>query len=132
MSVAPFAQGEVAATGAIQPFPTLISNRQGPSAPERNDMNNDRDRAVRSLQRRLEHWELVHLRALASELHERLEYAEAALERVSADLQQAHANAWFWQEQVQRLEEALADACVAVPRVGITRQGELLALPAEH
>jgi hypothetical protein len=69
---------------------------------------------------------LIHLRALAASLHERLEQAEAALERAHADTQAAWADADMWRDQAQNLIEDLQDAG---REVGLTEIGQLMAMP---
>lgn len=72
-----------------------------------------------ALRRRLEKWELEHLRQHALELQERLERAEEEAAR-------AWESAEFWRDNALELQEALmADGFT----VGITRGGQLVATP---
>ena len=78
------------------------------------------NRALTNLRKRLEGFELEHLRQLAVELREQLEQAEAAAE-------QSAENAAFWQRHAMDLQEALHDGEFATHRsIGITKAGELL------
>jgi len=76
--------------------------------------------SLKTLQKKLERLELEHLRQHALELHERLEKAEA-------ELQRAEEAAEFWQRSFQMMEEAAHDDLHATHRcVGISRTGELM------
>ena len=86
----------------------------------------DAARQVANIQRKLERWELTHLRALAASLHERLEQTEAALERAHADTQAAWREAEMWRDQAQNLIEDLQDAG---REVGLTQSGRLVTMP---
>jgi hypothetical protein len=73
-----------------------------------------------ALRRRLERFELAHLREHALDLAERLERAEAELER-------ALDTAEFWHAQAMELLSAVDDPAYASHRcVGLTKSGELL------
>jgi hypothetical protein len=74
------------------------------------------DSTLRSLQRRLERWELNHLRQLAAELHERLERAEDEARR-------AWESAEFWRENAMQLQEELMDEGATI---GLTKEGQLV------
>lgn len=83
------------------------------------------DPIIRKLQRRLEAWELGHLRQLASDLAERLEQAEEEAAR-------ANESAEFWERHAMQLQEALNDEGFATHRsIGITQGGELLVVRNE-
>lgn len=86
----------------------------------------DAARQVANIKRRLERWELTHLRALAASLHERLEQTEAALERAHAYTQAAWADADMWRDQAQNLIE---DLQAAGREVGLTQSGQLVTMP---
>lgn len=76
-------------------------------------------RTLINLQNRLERLELDHLRKLATDLHQRLELAEAESAR-------ANESADFWQQHAMDLQQALYDGEFATARcVGITKSGEL-------
>ncbi|MBP6897321.1 MAG: hypothetical protein KBC94_23135 [Pseudacidovorax sp.] len=80
--------------------------------------------ALVKLKRRLERWELDHLRQHAAELAERLEDAERR--RSYADQQ-----ADFWREQCMRLEEAITDEDSGSGRqIGLTLSGDLVVVEA--
>lgn len=77
-------------------------------------------RRVRALQRKLEKMELEHLRQHAFDLHQQLERAEAELE-------QANADAEFWQRHANDLQLAVLDDDHATHRcIGINKAGELM------
>lgn len=73
------------------------------------------DTTLNNLRRRLERWELLHLRAHCAELNERLERAEAETER-------AWESAEFWQRNGMDLQQALWDAGETV---GLTKNGAM-------
>lgn len=84
------------------------------------------DKVLRALRRKLERWELGHLRVHALELHERLECAEA-------EAQRNEDNAEFWRENYMRMEEAFHDEDFATHRsIGLTKTGELLVVKHER
>lgn len=79
------------------------------------------DRTLDALRRRLEKWELEHLRRLAAELQERLERAEEEASR-------AWESAEFWQRNAMDLQEALLEEDFTI---GLTQGGELVPIPPE-
>ena len=79
------------------------------------------DRTLTNLQRRLERWELNHLRALAAQQEERIGLLETELE-----IAQEHAE--FWHDQARNMvEELQADG----KTVGITQSGALVLVPQD-
>lgn len=78
------------------------------------------DRTLAALQRRLDKWELQHLRALVVELHERCEAAERRAEDAEDRMHNAEVMADFWQHE----------AMDGGASVGITQDGELVSLRA--
>ena len=78
--------------------------------------------ATASIQRRLERWELDHLRALAAVQAERIE----ELER---DLADAESRAGFWRDDAFALQRELCAATGAAP--GLTFSGALVVVPPE-
>ncbi len=74
-----------------------------------------RNRILESLRRRLERWELDHLRTLAADLDQRLKQAEQ-------DRDTAWDAAEFWKEEAMDLQKSLEDAGL---RVGITQDGRM-------
>ena len=80
------------------------------------------DKTIQAIRRRLEKWELEHLRALAAELQERLERAEA-------EAAEAWASADFWQRNGMQLQEDLMNAGLTV---GITKEGQMGAVKSEE
>jgi hypothetical protein len=92
---------------------------------------------IQRIQRRLDAWELNHLRALAAELHEQLEQTKAELEQVKRDRDYADQCAEMWQGQCLDMTNALDDESFATHRcVGLTKEGSLaivlLDQPAEE
>lgn len=79
-------------------------------------------RAIVALRRRLEKWELEHLRQLACDLSERLERAEAEAARAKDACFNAENVAEFWRENAMELQSALCKDGLAV---GITREGQM-------
>ena len=79
------------------------------------------DRTLNSLRRKLEEWELAHLRQHCTELAERLERAEARA---------ADAEYWseHWRENAFQLQRDLMDDGV---QIGITQDGEMFPLPPD-
>ncbi len=79
-----------------------------------------------AIQRKLDKWEMLHLRAHAAEQAERLEKAEEDLERARADA----ANAWecadHWQSQLDNLIQEMRHAG---REVGMTQSGQLVTMP---
>lgn len=81
-------------------------------------------RTLVGLKRRLDRWELDHLRQHAAELAERLEDAERRLSY-------ADEQADFWREQCMRLEEAITDEDSGSGRqIGLTLSGDLVVVEA--
>ena len=60
---------------------------------------------LQRIQRKLDRWELDHLRELAADLAERLEDAEAQLAEATRRAEQAEDSAEFWREAVMRVED---------------------------
>lgn len=92
-----------------------------------------------AIQRRLEHWELTHLRALAAELQERLERTEHELslarERTEHELLLARGRAMaaedaaeMWRDQANELVD---DLNALGREVGMTQSGELVTMPMD-
>ena len=79
------------------------------------------DRTLNALRRKLEQWELAHLRQHCTELAERLERAEARA---------ADAEYWaeYWRENAFQLQRDLMDDGV---QIGITQDGEMFPLPPD-
>lgn len=69
-----------------------------------------------AIRRRLEKWELDHLRQLALELQERLERAEEEASR-------AWESAEFWRENAMSLQQELWDEGATI---GITKTGQMV------
>lgn len=86
----------------------------------------DAAKQVATIQRKLERWELIHLRALAASLHERLERTEAELAEARARIEDAWADADMWRDQAQNLIE---DLQAAGREVGLTQTGQLVTMP---
>ena len=74
------------------------------------------DRTISTLRRRLEKWELQHLRQHASDLAERLERAEE-------DAARANESADFWHQQCMSMIAELQDEGA---EIGLTKSGEIV------
>lgn len=83
---------------------------------------------LRSLKRRLDRWELEHLRKHAAELAAKLEAAEQRAEDALRRLSDAEYTAEFWHDQAVDMHNAAADAAGGMP--GITMDGRLVVVPA--
>ncbi|MCK2086950.1 hypothetical protein MXC99_01940 [Thauera aromatica] len=81
------------------------------------------DRTVQNLRRRLERWELDHLRRLAAELQERLDRALDEAERAKEERDRAWESAASWQRHAENLQQELWEAGGGI---GITQDGDLL------
>jgi hypothetical protein len=79
-----------------------------------------------AIQRKLDRWELNHLRALAASLHEQVEQLESNLERARADAESAWREVDTWRDQVQHLIEELQ---TTGRTVGLSQAGELVCAP---
>lgn len=75
--------------------------------------------ATARIQRRLERWELDHLRGLAADLADRVE-------RLEQRLADADNCAEFWRESHHRLEAHLQDDTEDARCIGLTQRGDLL------
>lgn len=85
----------------------------------------DRQQLI-NIRKRLERWELTHLRALCAELHERLERTEHELLRAQGRAMAAEDAADMWRDQVNELVDDLN----ALGRtVGLTQTGQLVTMP---
>jgi len=79
-----------------------------------------------NIRKRLERWELTHLRALAAELQERLERTEHELLQARGHAMAAEDAAEMWRDQANEL----ADDLTALGRtVGLTQTGHLVTMP---
>lgn len=76
------------------------------------------DRTLEALRRRLEKWELEHLRRHANELRDRLDRAEEEASR-------AWESAEFWRQNAMDLQEDLMEAGLSI---GLTKEGQIVTL----
>ena len=83
----------------------------------------DTAKTIKALRKRLERWELEHLRQLAASLADRLEAAEQRIEALEIDAARAWDTAEAWREDAQRLVEELEAAGATV---GLTQGGALV------
>lgn len=83
---------------------------------------------IRAMQRRLERWELVHLREHAAELAERLEAAEKRAAEAEERARAAEASCDFWHDQAVDAHYAAAEESGGAP--GITMDGTLVIVPS--
>lgn len=68
---------------------------------------------LNALQRKLDRWELGHLRTLAADLAQRLETTEAREADLQRRLDEADDRAGFWHDQaIEALNDAAADGAV--------------------
>lgn len=82
-----------------------------------------------AIERKLERWELPHLRELAARQAEQIEQLQARLAEVERQWGQAEQDADHWRHEA--LELYYAEAETTGGRVGLTRSGALVALPGE-
>lgn len=80
-------------------------------------------KTITALRKRLERWELDHLRSLAASLAEQLEDAHNRIESLQSDLERAWRNAEAWQEDAMLLVKQLE---ASGEQVGITQAGQLV------
>ena len=83
----------------------------------------DTEKTIKALRKRLERWELEHLRQLAASLADRLEAAEQRIEALEVEAARAWDTADAWREDAQRLVEELEAAGATV---GLTQGGALV------
>lgn len=77
---------------------------------------------IAALRRRLEKWELPHLRSHAADLHQQLEACQQELERVRDELYNASRVADFWCEAHHELADHLAEQGEAI---GLSKDGHI-------
>ena len=77
---------------------------------------------LRAIQRKLDRWELDHLRTLAADLAQRLEASEAREAELQRLLDDADNRAWFWQD---RAHEIINDAQADGATVCLSMDGSL-------
>lgn len=80
------------------------------------------NRAIANLRRRLDRWELAHLRAHAADLQEQLERCQGELARTRDELYNASRVADFWSEAHHELQNHLANRDEAI---GLTTDGQV-------
>lgn len=83
----------------------------------------DTAKTIKALRKRLERWELEHLRQLAASLADRLEAAEERIAALEVEAARAWDTADAWREDAQRLVEELEAAGATV---GLTQGGTLV------
>lgn len=83
-------------------------------------------KTIAALRKRLERWELDHLRSLAASLAEQLEDAHNRIEALQSDLERAWRNAEAWQEDALELVKQLE---AEGQTVGLTVEGALVVVP---
>lgn len=83
---------------------------------------------LRNLQRRLDRWELEHLRQHATGLAEQLEAAEQRAVEAERRLSDAEYTAEFWHDQTVEMHNQAADESGGMP--GLTMGGQLVMVPA--
>lgn len=83
------------------------------------------DPVLRNLKRRLERWELAHLREHAAELAARLESIEAELVEERRQRSLADDAADYWNRQFHQLEESLDERDPPL-QLGLTQAGNFV------
>lgn len=83
----------------------------------------DTAKTIKALRKRLERWELEHLRQLAASLADRLEAAEQRIEALELEAARAWDTADAWREDAQHLVGELEAAGATV---GLTQDGALV------
>jgi len=78
--------------------------------------------ALAAIQRKLDRWELLHLRQHALDLAERLELRDAAITLANDALDSAQSQAEYWHDQCQNLIAELQELGATV---GLTKNGTL-------
>lgn len=84
----------------------------------------DTKKTIAALRKRLNHWELEHLRALSASLSDQLEAANDRIEALQSDLASAWRNAEAWQDDAMELVKQLEEEGQTV---GLTITGALVA-----
>lgn len=80
------------------------------------------------IQRRLERMELEHLRAVVAEQGQQLEEAQAQLQDLVRQVQDAHYTAEQWHDSYMDLQQYLADDTEDARCIGLTKDGALLVI----
>lgn len=80
-------------------------------------------KTIAALRKRLERWELDHLRALAAHQEEQLHAAHDRIEQLESEVQNAWQTADSWREDAMRLVEDLEEHG---QQVGLTQSGALV------
>ena len=83
--------------------------------------------AITALRKRLDRWELNHLRQIAAELSERLDHAQERIDSLETEVSRAWDTAEGWRMDAMQLVSDLQDAG---QEVGLTQSGALVAMPA--
>lgn len=83
-------------------------------------------KTIAALRKRLERWELDHLRTLSVSLHEQLEAAHERIDALQSDLDRAWRNAEAWQDDAMELVKQLE---AEGQTVGLTVAGALVVVP---
>lgn len=86
-------------------------------------------RVLARFRRKLERWELPHLRALAARQAEQIEELQAQLDAMTSRCYDAEASLDTWHHHAMELGDALRES--GTGSVGLTRAGQLLVLPAQ-
>lgn len=85
------------------------------------------DPTLAKLQRRLERWELEHLRDHAAQLDAALTAARETISKLQDELAGAESRAEWWREQVMQMQEDMPDDLA----IGITRDGQMGVVPRQ-
>lgn len=123
-SATPLAQTPALATrlaavaASVPPATADRGSEQPPAEAGRKDAD---IAALRSIERKLERWELQHLRDHAAQLAQQVELLQDELTLLRAQVAHADQAAEFWHEQVVHIQEGLADDLA----LAITPEGEM-------
>lgn len=88
--------------------------------------------AVRNMRRRLERWELPHLRQLAASQNELIEQLQAELEHTQQRLTDAELHADIWHDRAIDMMNSLVDENPEHRCIGLTKDGALMVVNTSH
>jgi len=106
------------------PTPPAAEAAEGPPPAHRPAL---RQRCVRALRKKLERWELIHLREHVEDLRQQLEAVTAERDAARQEADRANDHAAWWHDNTLQLTDEITGAGGAV---GLTQQGALIRLPA--
>ncbi len=92
----------------------------------------ERSRAIVNIRRRLERWELPHLRQLAASQNETIEQLQAELEETKRQLSYAESWAESWRNDALDLMQQQIDADPEHRCIGLTKDGAVMVVDTSH